>query len=63
MEDRKRTALAAVIIIVVLAAVLYSFSMNLFAPVPELDLADLDALNSEAPSAQQSGGQIGRAHV
>jgi hypothetical protein len=59
MEDRKRTALAAVIIVVVLAAVLYSFSMNLFAPVPELDLADLDALNSEAPSAQQSGGQGG----
>ena len=59
MEDRKRTVLAAVIIVVVLAAVLYSFSLNLFAPAPELVLADPDADRSVEPSGEQSGGQGG----
>ena len=59
MEDRKRTALAAVIILVVLAAVLYSFSMNLFGPTPELVLPDPDATASTGPSAEPSGGQGG----
>ena len=59
MEDKKRTALAAVIIAVVLAAVLYSFSLNLFAPTPELVLADPDASGSVEPSGEQSGGQGG----
>ena len=46
MEDRKRTALAVVIIAVVLVAVLYSFSLNLFAAIPELVLADPNATAS-----------------
>ena len=49
MEDRKRTALAVVIIAVVLVAVLYSFSLNLFAAIPELVLADPNATASEDP--------------
>ena len=59
MEDRKRTALAAVIIAVVLAAVLYSFSLNLFAPTPELVLADPNASGSVEPGGEPSGGQGG----
>ena len=59
VEDRKRTLLAAVVIAVVLAAVLYSFSMNLFAPTPELVLADPDATASAEPSGEPSGGQGG----
>lgn len=59
MEEHKRTLLAAVIIAVVLVAVLYSFSMNLFAPTPELVLADPDATASEPPSGEPSGGQGG----
>lgn len=59
MEERKRTLLAAVIIAVVLIAVLYSFSMNLFAPTPELVLADPDATASAEPSGEPSGGQGG----
>ena len=59
MEDRKRTARAAVIIIVVLAAILYSFSLNLFAPTPKLVLADPDADRSVEPSGEQGDGQGG----
>ena len=59
MEDRKRTALAAVIITVVLAAVLYSFFLNLFAQTPELVLADPNADRSAQPSGQSTGGQGG----
>ena len=59
MEDKKRTALAVVIIAVVLAAVLYSFSLNLFAQTPELVLADPDADRSMGPGGEPSGGQGG----
>lgn len=59
MEDRKRTALAAVIIVVVLAAVLYSFSLNLFAQPPDLDLPDPNALGSVEPSGPQTGSPGG----
>ena len=59
MEDRKRTVLAAVIIAVVLAAVLYSFSLNLFAPTPELVLADPNASGSMEPGGEPNGGQSG----
>ena len=59
MEDRKRTALAAVIITVVLAAVLYSFSFNLFSPTPELVLPDPDASGGMEPSGEPSDGQGG----
>lgn len=43
----------------VLAAVLYSFSMNLFAPTPELVLADPDAAASGSPSGEPGGSQGG----
>ena len=59
MEDRKRTALAAVITTVVLAAVLYSFFLNLFAQTPALVLADPDADRSAEPGGEPSGGQGG----
>ena len=55
MEDRKRTVLAAVIIVIVLAAVLYSFSFNLFAPTPELVLPDTDVSASEEPTGNLGG--------
>lgn len=61
MEDRKRTILAVVIIAVVLLAVMYSFSLNLFAVTPELVLPDPDASGSAAPSAEPSGGRGGLA--
>ena len=59
MEERKRTILAVVIILVVLAAVLYSFSMNLFAPTPKLELANPDATASLDPSGSPSGERGG----
>ena len=59
MEDRKRTALAVVIIAVVLAAVLYSFSLNMFAPTPDLVLADPDADHSSEPGGEPSGDHNG----
>lgn len=60
MEEKRRAVLAAVIIMVVLAAVLYSFFLNLFAPTPELVLADPDAAQSESPGAEQTaqGGGV-----
>ena len=59
MEERKRTALAVVIIAVVLIAVLYSFFLNLFTQTPDLVLADPDADRSMEPSGELSGGQGG----
>lgn len=40
MEDRKRTILAVIIALVLVAALLYSFGLNLFAKTPPLELAD-----------------------
>lgn len=56
MEERKRTALAAVIICVVLAAVLYSFFRNVLPSTPALVLADPDAATSMDPDSQVSDG-------
>lgn len=50
MEERKRTALAAVIVCVVLAAVLYSFFRILIPSAPQLTLADPDASAAVEPS-------------
>lgn len=47
--------MAVVIILVVLAAVLYSFLHNLFGPTPHLDLPDPDATQSVDPVAASSG--------
>ncbi len=55
MEEKKRTVMAVLIIAVVLAAVLYSFFLNLFAPTPRLELPDPDALQSADPVGQESG--------
>ena len=44
MEDRKRTILAVVVALIVVAALLYSFGLNLF-----LVLADPDAVSSQGP--------------
>ena len=59
MEDRKRTVLAGIIACVVIVAVLYSFGLNLFAPRPQLILADPDASASLGPGADDPGNQGG----
>lgn len=55
MEDKKRIIMAVVIIAVVLAAVGYSFFLNLLAPTPRLELADPDASQSVDPGGEESG--------
>lgn len=55
MEDKKRTVMAVVIIMVVLAAVLYSFFLNLFTPTPHLELPDPDASQSMDLVGEESG--------
>lgn len=55
MEDKKRIIMAVVIIAVVLAAVGYSFFLNLLAPTPRLELADPDASQSVDPEGEESG--------
>lgn len=47
--------MAVLIIVVVLAAVGYSFFLNLFAPTPSLDLANPDAPQSTDPVERHSG--------
>ena len=59
MEDRKRTILAVVIISVVLLAVLYSFSINLFAVPPTLELPDPNASSSVKPSGEATDANGG----
>lgn len=59
MEDRKRTILAVVIISVVLLAVLYSFSINLFAVPPTLELPDPNASSSVKPSGEENDANGG----
>lgn len=59
MEEKKRTVMAVVIIAVVLAAVLYSFFLNLLAPTPRLELADPDATQSVDPLGAESGRPAG----
>lgn len=55
MEDKKRTVMAVLIIVVVLAAVLYSFCFNLFRPMPSVVLPDPDAAQSVDPVGAESG--------
>lgn len=47
MEDRKRTILAVIIALVLVAALLYSFGLNLFAKTPQLELADPNRTDSQ----------------
>ena len=58
MEDRKRTILAVVIAVVVLAAVLYSFSLTLFIRPQAPQLPDPDATASQGQSSAdpEAGG-------
>lgn len=56
MEERKRTVLAAVIICVVLAAVLYSFFRVLIPSGPALVVAYPEASASMEPAVQASSG-------
>lgn len=56
MEDKKGTALAAVITCVVLTAVLYSFFRNLIPSAPPLVVADPDAVASEDVEDRASDG-------
>ena len=51
MEDRKRTVLAVLIAVVLMVALLYSFGLNLFSHVPQLDLADPNAVESQEPGS------------
>lgn len=53
--------MAVVIIVVVLAAVLYSFSLNLFSPTPHLELPDPNASQSMDPIGEESGWPEGMA--
>ena len=55
LEDKKRTVMAVVIIAVVLAAVLYSFFLNLFGSTPHLELPDPNASQSVDPVGSESG--------
>lgn len=59
MEDRKRTILAVAIACVVLLAVLYSFSLNLFIQTPELEPPGLSASSDPGQvSADPEAGGI-----
>lgn len=60
MEDRKRTVLAVIIALVIVAALLYSFGLNLFFKPPQLELADPDKVDSQpaASSAPDEGAGI-----
>lgn len=59
VEDKKRTVMAVVIIAVVLAAVLYSFCLNLFSPTPHVVLPDPNASQSVDPVGAESGQPVG----
>lgn len=59
MEERKRTILAVVIALIVVAALLYSFGLNLFSRTPQLDLADPDAVESREPGGGDPAAEAG----
>ena len=59
MEDRKRTLFAVIIACVVVAAVLYSFGLNLFSNYPQLILADPEATASHGVGDQEPDNQGG----
>lgn len=58
MEDRKRTILAVIIVVVVLAAVLYSFSLTLFIrpQAPEVPDPNASTGQEQASADPQAGG-------
>lgn len=60
MEERKRTGFTIIIAFVLMAALLYSFGLNLFSPRPQLELADPDRMDqSNVDSALPSEGSGG----
>lgn len=59
MEERKRTILAVAIALIVVAALLYSFGLNLFSRTPQLDLADPGQSESMEPGSVAPGQAAG----
>ena len=59
MEERKRTILAVVIALIVVAALLYSFGLNLFSHTPQLQLADPDVVETTGPGSTDPAGEAG----
>ncbi len=59
MEDRKRTIFAVLIALVMVAALLYSFGLNLFSRTPQVDLADPGAVETGDPNATSPGNSAG----
>lgn len=59
MEDRKRTIFAVIIALVLVAALLYSFGLNLFAKTPQLDLADPNQSDSQPTTSIDLGEGAG----
>lgn len=59
MEDRKRTILAVIIALVIVAALLYSFGLNLFFKPPQLELADPDKTDSQPTASSDLGEGAG----
>lgn len=59
MEDRKRTIFVILIALVIVIALVYSFSMNLFSRAPELTLPDPNAAESQTPGPGTIGEEAG----
>ncbi len=59
MEDRKRTIFAVIIALVIVAALLYSFGLNLFAKTPQLELADPNKTDSQPAASSDLGEGAG----
>lgn len=59
MEDRKRTILAVIIALVLVAALLYSFGLNLFSKTPSLELADPNKSESQATTSSDPNENAG----
>lgn len=59
VEDRKRTILAVIIALVLVAALLYSFGLNLFTKTPPLELADPNRSDSQPTTSSDVGEAAG----
>lgn len=59
MEERKRTIFAVVIALVLVAALLYSFGLNLFSKTPQLELADPGKTDGQPSAGTDLGDAAG----
>jgi hypothetical protein len=59
MEERKRTIFAVVIALVLVAALLYSFGLNLFSKTPQLELADPSKTDGQPTASSDLGAAAG----